>query len=177
MKRWSGKLAVAVVFAIVYSVVALWGFSDARAQVKEGSFAEQIQGSWLIASVVNEKDGLKKDTFGPNPRGFLVLTPNGRFSLIVMSATLPKFASNNRLTGTPEENQAVIKGSQAMFGTYKVVSAKEGKVLFHYEGCTFPNWDGQDIPRVLSVSGKEMKMVNPSAAIGGSNYLIWKRAE
>ena len=120
---------------------------------------------------------MKKDTFGPNPRGFLVLTPNGRFSLIVMSATLPKFASNNRLTGTPEENQAVIKGSQAMFGTYKVVSAKEGKVLFHYEGCTFPNWDGQDIPRVLSVSGKEMKMVNPSAAIGGSNYLIWKRAE
>ncbi len=177
MKRLSGKLALAVVFVAVYTIVALMGITDARAQAKGGSFAKQIQGSWLLVSSVNEKDGLKKETFGPNPRGFLVLTTGGHFSYIMMNATLPKFVSNNRMTGTPEENQAVIKGSQAAFGTYKIVSAKEGKILWHIEGCTFPNWDGQDLPRVLSVNGNEMKMINPAAAIGGTNYLIWKRAK
>jgi hypothetical protein len=177
MKRPKGKLAVAMVFVSVYVVVAMWGISDVWAQAKGGSFAKQIQGSWLLVSAVNEKDGQKKDTFGPNPRGFLVLTPGGHFSQVIMNATLPKFTSNNRLTGTPEENQAVIQGSQAAFGTYKIVSAKEGKVMWLIEGSTFPNWDGQDLPRVFSVSGDEMKIINPSAAIGGTNYLIWKRSK
>ncbi len=107
----------------------------------------------------------------------MVLTPGGRFSMIMMRASLPKFASNNRMTGTAEENQAVVQGSQAMFGTYKVVDEKEHKVMLHYEGCTFPNWDGQDLPRIMTVSGDEMKHTNPAAAIGGTNYVIWKRVK
>jgi hypothetical protein len=174
MKR---KLAVAVIFVAVYCVVVLWGASDVWAQAKGPSYAKQIQGSWLLVEAVNEKDGQKKDTYGPNPRGFMTLTPGGRFSMIFMSATLPKFASNNRLKGTPEENQAVVQGSIALFGTYKVVSAKEGKLMFHYDGSTFPNWDGQDLPRVMTVSGDEMKMINPTASMGGTNYIIWKRTK
>ena len=81
------------------------------------------------------------------------------------------------MIGTAEEYQAVVQGSVAMFGTYKVVSAKEGKVMLHYDGSTFPNWDGQDLPRVITVSGDEMKMINPTATMGGTNYIIWKRTK
>ena len=145
--------------------------------LQEGDLAKQVQGSWVIVSNINEQDGKKSDTFGPNPRGFMVLTPEGRFSMIVMRASLPKFASNNRLQGTAEENKAVVQGSQAMFGTYKVVSEKENKIIFHYEGCTFPNWDGRDLPRIVTVMGDEMKQINPAAAVGGINYHIWRRVK
>ena len=105
----------------------------------------------------------------------MTLTPTGHFSMIMMSANLPKFISNNRVKGTAEENQAVVKGSIAMFGSYKVIDEKEHKVMMHYDGSTFPNWDGRDLPRIISISGDEMKMVNPVAQIGGKNYVTWKR--
>jgi len=89
------------------------------AQAKGGSFKEQILGSWVLVSNVNEQDGKKSDVFGPNPRGFMTLTPSGHFTMIMMNASLPKFASNNRVKGTAEENQAVVQGSVAMFGTIR----------------------------------------------------------
>jgi len=35
---------------------------------------------------------------------------NGRLSLQEMRLDLPKFASNNRQEGTPEENKAIVQG-------------------------------------------------------------------
>ena len=125
-----------------------------------------------------EQDGKKTDVFGPNPRGSLLLTPDGRFSLILMRASLPKFASNNRMKGTVEENQAIVQGSNVYFGTYTVLSGKEQTANLHIEGSTFPNWDGQDQKRLMTVEGDELKLVNPTPSIGGgTNYVIWKRAK
>ena len=173
MKWHVGKLAVALFLVTVLLVGAV----DVWAQAKGGSFNEQILGSWVLVSNVNEQDGKKSDVFGPNPRGFMTLTPSGHFTMIMMNASLPKFASNNRVKGTAEENQAVVQGSVAMFGTYKVIDEKEYKVMLHYDGSTFPNWDGRDLPRIMTVNGDEMKMVNPAAQIGGTNYVIWKRVK
>lgn len=167
MKRWMKIL-------LVVGVVVILGASSVWAQ-ESVSLAKQIQGSWSLVSNVNEQDGKMSDVFGPNPRGFMTLTPTGHFSMIMMSASLPKFTSNNRVKGTAEENQAVVKGSIAMFGSYKVIDEKEHKVMMHYDGSTFPNWDGRDLPRIISISGDEMKMVNPVAQIGGKNYVTWKR--
>ena len=97
--------------------------------------------------------------------------------MILMRASLPKFASNNRVKGTAEENQAVVQGSQAVFGTYRVPNEKDHTVMMRYEGSTFPNWDGQDLPRVMTVSGEEMQQTTPGASFGGKNYLIWKPAK
>jgi hypothetical protein len=58
-----------------------------------------------------------------------------------------------------------------------VENEAERTVSLAIEGCTFPNWTGEIQKRTMSVSGDEMKMVTPTAAIGGTNYLIWKRAK
>jgi hypothetical protein len=155
----------------------LFGSSGVWAQEKGSNLAKQIQGAWTLVSIYNEQDGKKTEVFGPNPRGSMILTPNGRFSIIMMRASLPKFASNNRMTGAAEENQAVTQGSFADFGTYKVVSEKEKAVNFHIEGCTFPNWDGQDQKRFVTVTADELKLTVPITTIGGTNYLVWKRAK
>jgi hypothetical protein len=55
-----------------------------------------------------------------------------------MRASLPKFASNSRVKGTTEENQAVVQGSAAFFGTYTVTSDKEQTVNLHIEGGYLP---------------------------------------
>lgn len=177
MTNHFGKLILTLFLLAVFSFGDNSAPVDVWAQAGGSSLAKQVQGTWILVSNINERDGQKNDTFGPNPRGQLILTPGGHFSMILMRASLPKFASNNRLKGTAEENQAVVQGSHAFYGIYKMGSEKEKTIILHVEGCTFPNWDSQDLPRVMTLSEDELKQVNPAAAIGGKNYVTWKRAE
>ncbi len=177
MKSYINGLGVTFLFVTIISVGMFSEVSDVRAKEKSDTLAKKIQGSWTLVSVVNEKDGKKIDLFGPNPRGSMILTPNGRLSLIIMRATLPKFASDNREKGTAEENKAVVQGSIAYFGKYKVVSEKEGTINMTIEGCTLPNWDGQVQKRIISVNGDELRVTHPKPSVGGTSYLIWKRAK
>jgi len=116
MTNHFGKLVLVLILLTVFSFGDNFAPVNVWAQAEGSSLAKQVQGTWLLVSNINERDGQKIDTFGPNPRGQLILTPGGHFSMILMRASLPKFASNNRLKGTVEENQAVVQGSHAFFG-------------------------------------------------------------
>ena len=176
--NWSIKEVARVLLVVaVLSGGTLSGASDVWAQEKGSTLAQQIQGSWILVSIYNEQDGKKIEPFGSKPKGSLILTPDGRFSMILMRASLPKFASNNRVKGTTEENQAVVQGSLAHYGSYAVASEKEHTVNLRNEGSTFPNWDGQDQKRVWIVKGDELTVTNPTASVGGVAYLVWKRAK
>jgi len=159
------------------AAVTLSGAWDIWAQQKPGTLSQQVQGSWVLISQYVEQDGKKIEAFGSNPRGSMILTPDGRFSIILMRASLPKFASNSRAKGTAEENQAVVQGSIAYFGSYTAGSEQEQTVNLRIEGSTFPNWDGEDQKRVMTVVGDELRVTNPTAAIGGTAYIVWKRAK
>ena len=155
----------------------LFGASAVRAKEKGTTLAKQIQGSWILVSIYNEQDGKRIEPFGDKPRGLMILTPDGHFSMFFLRASLPKFAANNRMTGTAEENQTVVQGSHAFYGTYAVASEKEKTVNLHIEGGTFPNVDGQDQKRVMTVKGDELRVINPTPTIGGVAYVVWKRAK
>jgi hypothetical protein len=176
--NWSiWKVARVLLVITVLSGGTLSGASNVWAQEKGNSLAQQIQGNWILVSINVEQNGKKTEPFGSKPRGSMILTPDGRFSIIQLRASLPKFAANNRMKGTPVENQAIVQGSLADYGTYKVASEKEHLVIEHVEGSTFPNWDGEDQKRVMTVSGDELKVTNPTASVGGVAYIIWKRAK
>ena len=153
------------------------GDSSVWAKEKGSTLAKQVQGSWTLISVYVEQDGKKIEPFGSQPRGFLIFTHDGRFLEILLRPNLPKFAVNNRMKGTPEENQAIVQGSLAFYGTYKVVSEKEHTGIMHVEGSTFPNWEGEDQKRVWTIKGDELSVTNPTASAGGTAYVIWKRAK
>ena len=93
-----------------------------------------------------------------------------------MEASLPSIAANNRLKGTAEEYQAIVKGSIAYFGRY-TVDEKEQSVTQTMTGSTFPNWDGQSQKRFYKVVGDEMRVTNPTSSVGGTNYLVFKRGK
>ncbi len=138
---------------------------------------KDLVGSWTLVSVTNEKDGQKVEPYGPNPRGCFMLDGQ-RFSIVVVRPGRPKFASNNRLAGTPAENQETVRGSIAYFGTYTVSATDNTLVTLHIEGSSYPNWEGAEQKRVLTVAGDEMNFVNPTISTGaGTAQLVWRRAK
>src|ERR1700757_5121848 len=83
----------------------------------------------------------------------------------------PKFASNNRETGTAEENKAIVQGSIAYFGTY-TVSETDKTISYHIESSTFPNWNGADRKASFNISGDELSIhviSVPLTSIGRGN--------
>ena len=163
------RLALAAVGSLL-SVVS-------HAQQGTASLSEQIVGTWIPVSQYVDQDGKKVEPFGANPKGMVVYDKSGRFILVLQRATLPRFASNNRLTGTAEENKAIVQGSIAYFGNYSV-DEKQRKLKLHYDGSTFPNWDGEDQTRMIAISGDELTIISPASAIGGGAvHLVLRRAK
>ena len=113
-----------------------------------GHSAKDLVGTWALVSVVAERDGRQFDSYGPNAKGLLVFDANGRYSMILIAAGLPHFASGNRSSGTADENKAVVAGSIAHFGRYVVDEADKSFTL-QIDRATFPNWEGKHNTRSL----------------------------
>ncbi len=85
--------------------IALTGSAAAQ------SLKNQLVGTWdFVVAEVKAPDGKKSFPFGETPKGILIFTPDGRFAQIHVAGDLPKIASNNRLTGTPEEYAEIMQG-------------------------------------------------------------------
>ena len=113
--------------------------------------------------------------YGPNPRGLMILTPDGHYSVNLAAAQLPKFAANSRLKGTAAENEAVVRGSLFHYGTYTIDDG--GKyITFHIQASTFPNFDGTVQKRELTVKGDELTYLPTTASAGTPpSPVVWKR--
>ena len=77
--------------------------------------AKQLVGSWTAVS---------SESYSPNPRGMLIFTADGHYSLTLIKSSLPKFASGVRVKGTAGEYQAVVTGSITHLGKYTVKDRK-----------------------------------------------------
>ena len=123
-------------------------------------------------------DGAKRQLFGPNPKGIVIFTSDGYFSLMQSRADLTKLVSSNRATATPDEAKAVVVGSIAYFGKYSVDEG--GKLLtVEIQGSTFANQIGStsDNKRIVSsLTANELKLTNPASASGLTIEAAFKRA-
>jgi hypothetical protein len=160
---------------IIAALVCIVGFTFPKEGVAQP--ANSLVGTWALVSITNEKNGQKILPYGPDAKGLFILDGK-RFSLVVVRPSRTKFKSNDRLTGTAEENQETVRGSIAYFGTYSVDPKDNTLVTFQIEGSTFPNWDGAEQKRVLKAMDDEMIYTNPTISTGaGVARLIWKRAK
>jgi lipocalin-like protein len=167
----SGILAAVVFLASAVPVVVSY------AQPQSRTLKEEIVGTWSPVSQYVDQDGKKLEPFGSNPKGIVVYDSNGRFVLVLQRSSLPSFASNSRMTGTSEENKAIVQGSIAYFGRY-AVNENERKINLHYDGSTYPNWDGEDQIRLVFISGDELEIISPVSAIGGGTvHLMLRRVK
>ncbi len=159
MKRM-GKITLGTMGLLFLGVVLAAG--DAFAQT-----AKDFVGTWTLVSAVSEQGGNKTDTFGPNPKGILIVDANGRYVIAFSRADLPKVASNNRTTATAEENKAIVGGSLTHFGTLSV-NAADKTFTFKIETATFPNWSGTEQKRPFTISGDQLRYTAAAASGGGT---------
>src|SRR5437899_1498005 len=78
---------------------------------------ERLVGSWTLISLTAGEGADQTLPYGPNPKGSMMADANGRFMITVVRSDLPNFASNNRMVGTPDENNSVVQGSIGYYGT------------------------------------------------------------
>ena len=143
------------------------------------SLKDQIVGTWnFVIAEVNAPDGKKSFPFGETPKGILIFTPDGRFAQIHVAADVPKIASNNRMTGTPEEYAAIMRRSLSVFGTYTVDEASK-TVTYHIVSASFPNWEGEAQTRTIDkLTADEFVNTNPNVGGGrGSASNFYRRVK
>src|SRR3954452_18192256 len=100
---------------------------------------DAIVGSWdFVVAEVTAPDGKKSYPFGEAPKGILIFSADGRFAQIHIAGDVPKIASNNRLTGTPEEYAEIMRRSLSVFGSYTVDEASK-TVTYNIVSASFPN--------------------------------------
>jgi len=158
------------VSAVLVGLLSLPRISYGQALLKE-----QIVGTWRLVSLYVEENGAKRYSFGENPLGLLMFDRSGNVMHILSKPGLPKFATNNRLTGTDAENRAVIQGMVAGFGTYTVDS--DDTLTISWVSSSFPNRVGTQEKRKLKMSGDSMVYTDPVASSGGIAYSSYTRAK
>jgi hypothetical protein len=145
---------------------------DALGQQK--GLGKQLVGAWEFVSTTSQGDD-GSSLWGDKPKGLLVFTDNGRYSLTITRSDVPKFAANNRLKGTPDENRAAVHGATTHFGRYSVNEADKTLTL-RIEGSAYPNMVGTEQKRPFTISGNELRYTNPAPSSGGApSRLVWRR--
>lgn len=138
--------------------------------------APDLAGSWSLVSLTVSRSGSDFEVLGPHPRGQLIFGSDGHYVLVGLRADLPKFASDNRLTGTALENQRIVQGNFAHFGTYSV-DAAEHVIVFHIQSSTFPNWDGDVQRRPFTLDGDRLTYITPGSFGYGESKVVWQRVK
>ena len=90
---------------------------------------------------------------------------------------VPKYASNDRLMGTAEENTAAAQGVLAFFGTYTVNEA-DRVIALHVDGSSYPNINGADRKfAITKLTGDELDYSILTPTADAATYVVLKRAK
>src|SRR4051794_15037615 len=142
------------------------------------SAREQIVGAWSLVSVTSETDdGKKGEPFGPAPKGVMIFSNDGHFSLFQSRAEILKIVANDRAKATREEAQAIVASSIAYYGTYSI--DETGKIMtVNLEASTFANVAAiaNQKRTITALTSEELKFSNPRTPSGVTLHTVWKRA-
>jgi hypothetical protein len=152
--------------------------SFSRSAAADEPIAKRVVGAWTLVAVTAERaDGSKAEPFGTNPKGIIIFTDNGHFSLFQSRADIPKLAENDRGKATAEEARAVVGGSIAYYGTYSV-NETDNSLSVSLDGATFANLLGGAQRRdITSLTADELRFSNPRTPSGMTLQTVWKRAK
>src|SRR5580698_9013632 len=107
------------------TVLACGLLAAVAARPSTAKATKEIVGSWTLVTA---------DGFGPAPLGSLMFDRDGSFSAIFVRRDIPRYLSNSRMQGTPDDYKSTVTGSVAAFGTYALSGTD---LQLHIEGSTF----------------------------------------
>jgi len=138
---------------------------------------KDIVGSWKLASFeLRANDGDVTFPFGKRAQGYLLYTPEGYMSAVLMAEERPRFAAADLILAAPEEQARAAATYLSYSGPYEL---RGGRVVHHVEVSLFPNWIGLSQERIVQWIGDKLSLSTPEMALAGKTqrgYLIWERA-
>ena len=158
-------------------MIALALLGPLAAQAQTLSVKDGILGAWNFISVVSQSDdGTRGEPFGATPKGIMIFSADGRFSLFQSSPNVPRLAANDRARATPEEAMAVVRESIAYFGIYTVNEAAR-EISLTIEGSTYTNLIGPNPQRriITALTPTELAFSNPRTPRGVTLHTVWRR--
>ena len=165
---------------LTFSAIAALGFAalTGGAIAQQKTLKEQLVGSWVVvSSETTPPDGAKRQDFGANPKGILILDASGRYATVLGQPNRPKFKDTNNLRAgaTDAEFAAATRTFAANFGTWSVNEADK-TLIRKYEIALIPNNDNQETKTSVSLAGDELKLVTTSSA-GVRSDTVYRRAK
>ena len=136
-------IRIRTIIATVSTLLTLAVTLPANAQ----ALKDQVVGAWTLTSIFEEFGDVKKDTWGPDVKGTLLLDRSGQFSLQIVAA--------GRAKGSGDPSRSPIGRVIGYFGTY-TISEPDKVLTFNIVRSTFPNWDGSEQKRILTMAGDKL---------------------
>jgi hypothetical protein len=136
-----------------------------------------LAGTWtLVAADVQHPDGSRESDYGAHPRGLLLIDNRGNYSLQIFKAERPLFHVGDKAKGTPGEYKAAVTGSSTHYGRLRV-EPDRGVLVFHIQGASFPNWEGQEQRRQYELKDCVLSYRVKARPNGDVPISIWRRVE
>lgn len=144
------------------------------------AYAQQhtFTGTWELVSVDNiYPDSSRVHPYGDHPQGMLMFDNKGNYTIQIFNATRPKVTSGDKNKCTPEENAALVQGSNAHFGKYTIDEATH-TITFNITHASFPNWEGTTQKRAYTYINNVLSYVVTHTTQGGAAVVaevVWRR--
>jgi Lipocalin-like domain len=149
-----------------------------KGKSSEGSLKQNMVGTWALVSVTNiYPDGNKVYPYSDNPQGMLMVDKAGHYAIQILKAKRPKVASGDKNVCTPEENAALVQGSNSHFGQYSM-DEKNKTITFSIEHASFPNWEGTQQKRSYTFVNNTLTYVVTHTTQGGQpviSEVAWRK--
>lgn len=160
--------------AALLSACLLWT-STAFAGPARG--VSSLAGTWtLVAADVQHPDGSRASDYGASPKGLLLIDGQGHYSLQIFKAERPAFHAGDKAKGTPDEYEAAVMGSSTHYGTLRIEPDRD-VLVFHIQGASFPNWEGQDQRRQYELDGSVLSYRVAPRPNGDVPISVWRRID
>jgi hypothetical protein len=111
----------------------------------------RILGAWRLVAVYDAyADGTRRDTWGADPQGLIVFTPEGLFTATILGGDRKPRA------GTVPSDP--VGPAVAYYGRFEIDEA-QARFTTEVEQSTFPQWTGQSLPRkIVALSETTLKV-------------------
>jgi hypothetical protein len=139
--------------------------------------SKPLIGTWRLISWENRSlvDGQVSYPLGKDATGYIMYNEDGYMFVAIMSPNRLKFAADDLLSGTKEEEAQAEETYVSYCGRYEF---KGETVVHHVELSLFPNWVGGEQERLVEVRANRLTLSTPPILLRGiqqTAHLIWER--
>ncbi len=133
----------------------------------------KLYGTWKLLSIqfANSATGERRDMYGPDPQGYIVMTPDNRMMTVI--------TSGDRTAAGGDSDGALFGSMMAYCGPFRI----EGNVFItQVEVAWHPSWVGTEQGRTFSIEDDILSITSAEVAHPmfpgqpGRGIIRWQRA-